>query len=507
MPAAELKAVDAATARASSTWSITSYGIAAARCRGSPTTRVAAGRSSTRRRRSRTRTPSRPAPSRQLKARRAHRADRHAGREPARRPVVDLRFHQPGPAGSAKAVHAATPSAWPSATAQPVRPAARAGAALHPAAAEDRQARHRRPAGQDRGEGVLRAEPQAGGAVRSRRSQELAEQLERAEGIQRRGIVLALLMRLKQICNHPSQWLGDGAWAEADSGKFGAPARDRRGDRRAAGEDAGLHPVPRDDRRRWPRSSATVFGRPAWCCTARPRSRSASDLVRRFQEDETVPFFVLSLKAGGTGLNLTAASHVVHFDRWWNPAVENQATDRAFRIGQTQERAGAQVRLPRHGRGEDRRADRVEARSCPTSCSTAAARSTLTEMKDDELLQAGRAGPQRGAEGDVIDGATTTMRWMAAYVPVAERRRQAEREMAKLAQEGAGRSRRSSIEGRTIATTFWGKAWCDNLEALQRLSRTACRAGAPTCATARWSICRSPPARSPRWSAARSSTR
>ena len=57
--------------------------------------------------------------------------------------------------------------------------------------------------------------------------------------------------------------------------------------------------------------------------------------MRRFQEDEAVPFFVLSLKAGGTGLNLTAASHVIHFDRWWNPAVENQATDRAFRIGQT----------------------------------------------------------------------------------------------------------------------------------------------------------------------------
>ena len=56
--------------------------------------------------------------------------------------------------------------------------------------------------------------------------------------------------------------------------------------------------------------------------------------MKAFQEDETIPFFVLSLKAGGSGLNLTAASHVVHFDRWWNPAVENQATDRAFRIGQ-----------------------------------------------------------------------------------------------------------------------------------------------------------------------------
>jgi non-specific serine/threonine protein kinase len=63
--------------------------------------------------------------------------------------------------------------------------------------------------------------------------------------------------------------------------------------------------------------------------------KKRQSLVRRFQEDEEMPFFVLSLKAGGAGLNLTAASHVIHFDRWWNPAVENQATDRAFRIGQT----------------------------------------------------------------------------------------------------------------------------------------------------------------------------
>jgi len=62
--------------------------------------------------------------------------------------------------------------------------------------------------------------------------------------------------------------------------------------------------------------------------------KKRKDLVKQFQEDERIPFFVLSLKAGGSGLNLTAASHVIHFDRWWNPSVENQATDRAFRIGQ-----------------------------------------------------------------------------------------------------------------------------------------------------------------------------
>src|SRR5205807_5779568 len=77
-----------------------------------------------------------------------------------------------------------------------------------------------------------------------------------------------------------------------------------------------------------------LFGRPGLVLHGSTPVRARGGLVRRFQEDATVPFFVLSVKAGGTGLNLTAASHVVHFDRWWNPAVENQATDRAYRIGQ-----------------------------------------------------------------------------------------------------------------------------------------------------------------------------
>jgi len=79
----------------------------------------------------------------------------------------------------------------------------------------------------------------------------------------------------------------------------------------------------------------SVFGRAGLMLHGETEVKKRQTLVSQFQEDETVPFFVLSLKAGGTGLNLTAASHVIHFDRWWNPAVENQATDRAFRIGQT----------------------------------------------------------------------------------------------------------------------------------------------------------------------------
>ena len=77
-----------------------------------------------------------------------------------------------------------------------------------------------------------------------------------------------------------------------------------------------------------------MFGRAGLVLHGETPVKKRQALVRRFQEDEGVPFFVLSLKAGGAGLNLTAASHVIHFDRWWNPAVENQATDRAFRIGQ-----------------------------------------------------------------------------------------------------------------------------------------------------------------------------
>ena len=180
-----------------------------------------------------------------LQGRGAHRADRHAGREPPGRSVVDLRFHQPGPARDRQAVRALRQRPG-RAAAQPLRPAARAGAALHPAADEDRQVRHRRPAGQDRGQGVLPLSRKQA-ALYEQAVTDLAEALEDAEGIQRKGIVLATLMRLKQICNHPSQWLRRRRLGRGGQRQVGPPARDRRGGGGAAGEDAGLHPVPRDD--------------------------------------------------------------------------------------------------------------------------------------------------------------------------------------------------------------------------------------------------------------------
>jgi hypothetical protein len=164
--------------------------------------------------------------------------------------------------------------------------------------------------------------------------EELAEALDRAEGMGRRGIVLSFLMRFKQICNHPSQWLGDGAWAEADSGKF-ARLRELTDVIAAKQEKMLVFTQFREATQPIAAFLGNVFGRAGLVLHGGTPVSKRKELVRRFQDDELTPFFILSLKAGGAGLNLTAASHVVHFDRWWNPAVENQATDRAFRIGQS----------------------------------------------------------------------------------------------------------------------------------------------------------------------------
>jgi len=152
--------------------------------------------------------------------------------------------------------------------------------------------------------------------------------------MRRRGVVLASLLRLKQICNHPSQWLGDGAYDPDESGKFArlAEIAEVVASRQ---EKALVFTQFREMAEPLARFLARAFGRPGLVLTGETRVKERSELVQRFQEDEAVPFIVLSLKVGGTGLNLTAATHVIHFDRWWNPAVEDQATDRAFRIGQS----------------------------------------------------------------------------------------------------------------------------------------------------------------------------
>jgi SNF2 family DNA or RNA helicase len=162
---------------------------------------------------------------------------------------------------------------------------------------------------------------------------ELRQAIAEREGIERRGVVLAFLLRFKQICNHPSQWLGDGQYDAADSGKL---SRLRElGEEIAARQDKVLVFTQfREMTGPLAGFLGELFGRSGLVLHGGTPVKKRQKLVDSFQEDDRVPFMVLSLKAGGTGLNLTAASHVIHFDRWWNPAVENQATDRAFRIGQ-----------------------------------------------------------------------------------------------------------------------------------------------------------------------------
>lgn len=163
--------------------------------------------------------------------------------------------------------------------------------------------------------------------------EEFARQLETADGIQRRGMILAYLMRFKQICNHPSQWLGHGSYDLEDSGKF-ARLKEICEEIAAKQEKVLIFTQFTEIMPALASFLAPIFGQSGLLLHGKTPIKDRGALVRRFQEELGPPFFVLSLKAGGTGLNLTQASHVIHFDRWWNPAVENQATDRAYRIGQ-----------------------------------------------------------------------------------------------------------------------------------------------------------------------------
>src|SRR6185437_10289985 len=175
------------------------------------------------------------------------------------------------------------------------------------------------------------SKPQA--ALYQKAVDDLAEQLQSTDGIQRRGIVLAQLMRLKQICNHPAQATGTNNYAAERSGKFRRLAEIAE-EIAARQEKVLIFSQFREIAEPLSEFLASLFGRTGLILHGGTSVKDRKAFVDQFQREDGPPFFVLSMKAGGTGLNLTAAAHVIHFDRWWNPAVENQATDRAFRIGQ-----------------------------------------------------------------------------------------------------------------------------------------------------------------------------
>jgi SNF2 family DNA or RNA helicase len=214
---------------------------------------------------------------------------------------------------------------------------------------------------------------------------ELEERLKQSgDGIARRGLVLSFLMRLKQICNHPTQWLRDGTYDEEDSGKF-ARLREIAETIGSRQEKLLVFTQFKEIIPPVEKLLGAAFGRPGLVLHGETPVARRKELVKKFQEDERTPFFVLSIKAGGAGLNLTSASHVVHFDRWWNPAVENQATDRAYRIGQ--KRNVLVHKFICRGTIEDRIDQLIESkRQLAEDFLGAGGEINLTEMNDRELL-------------------------------------------------------------------------------------------------------------------------
>ena len=216
---------------------------------------------------------------------------------------------------------------------------------------------------------------------------EILRAIEVAEGIARRGLVLKLLTALKQICNHPAHYLRQPGPLAGRSGKLDAfeeliTAIGEAGDSTlvftqyvAMGELLG--------ERLDELGIASEFLHGSQSLTHR------SDLVDRFQAGE-FPVFVVSLKAGGTGLNLTRATHVIHYDRWWNPAVENQASDRAWRIGQ--DRPVQIHRLISEGTVEDRIATVLAEKQALADAVVGGGEAWLTELTDDELTELVRLG-------------------------------------------------------------------------------------------------------------------
>jgi non-specific serine/threonine protein kinase len=170
-------------------------------------------------------------------------------------------------------------------------------------------------------------------ALYARSVEDLARALHGTDGMKRRGLVLSYLLRFKQICNHPSQLVGDRHYEPAESGKY-ERLRAICEEIASRQEKALVFSQFREMTEPLAGFLAEVFGREGLVLHGGTPVRKRKDLIRAFEKEEGPPFFVLSLKAGGIGLNLRRHRMSFTFDRWWNPAVENQATDRAFRIGQ-----------------------------------------------------------------------------------------------------------------------------------------------------------------------------
>ena len=214
---------------------------------------------------------------------------------------------------------------------------------------------------------------------------EAEQALEETEGIRRRGAILGTLTKLKQVCNHPRQLLGDNSAIAGRSGKL-ARLEEMLEEVIAVGDRALVFSQFAEMGAILQRHVQDTFGREALFLHGGVSRRQRDHMVERFQDaGNGPPVFILSLKAGGTGLNLTAASHVFHYDRWWNPAVENQATDRAFRIGQT---SNVQVhKFMCAGTLEERIDQMIEAKQATAERVVGAGEGWLTRLSNAELRE------------------------------------------------------------------------------------------------------------------------
>lgn len=216
--------------------------------------------------------------------------------------------------------------------------------------------------------------------------EDMSKALDDAEGIQRKGMVLATLTKLKQVCNHPAQFLGDNSALPGRSGKL-ARLTEMLEEALSTDDRALVFTQFAEMGELLRKHLQENFGREVLFLHGGVAKKQRDRMVERFQQaDAASPrIFLLSLKAGGTGLNLTAANHVFHFDRWWNPAVENQATDRAFRIGQ---RRNVQVhKFLCAGTLEDRIDEMIERKQSLAASIVGTGEGWLTELSNEALKE------------------------------------------------------------------------------------------------------------------------
>jgi non-specific serine/threonine protein kinase len=224
---------------------------------------------------------------------------------------------------------------------------------------------------------------------------DMLARIEESEGIERRGLVLATMSKLKQVCNHPAQLLQDGSRLAGRSGKL-ARLEEVLEEVLAGGGKALCFTQFAELGELLRAHLCGRFGREVLFLHGGTPKRRRDAMVARFQDEPEPALFVVSLKAGGTGLNLTAANHVIHFDRWWNPAVEDQATDRAFRIGQ---RKDVQVRkLVCIGTLEERIDALIEDKKALAELVVGSGEAWLTELSTERLRELVALAPEAVSE-------------------------------------------------------------------------------------------------------------